>query len=403
MLPFVRMLEYGNIKENIQVKQMYASATSMLVLMSNGNVYGRGYNQQGSLGQSDPSSTLYNNRWVLVDTDVNIIACSKTNSIMIKNDGRVIGRGINFTTSSGAVYPYTGTDITASFNGIDMRNVKKIYPNGVSCLFLLNDGRLYGIGGNVGYMYGNQSLTFQTSPYLIDSNVSNVFRTIEWQTTCHYIKNSKLYCTGSNGYNFYSTGLNQTTVQTTYIEVPLPAGYEPLDIISSGIRSSIIARETSTGNYVMMYCGSNGRSANSPLYDRGVPSEDVFRTFQRSLITYMDNKLDTPSFKCGGYNLGRSNFVYGSNKIYSCGFSGGIGRPIVGSVTSIWTFAEANIEDTPSDDIIGYITINDSYFTILCTKNKMYYSGTPNYEYSWFKELGTATMDDKFYEIPLPI
>ena len=384
---------------------MYASETAILVLMSNGDVYGRGYNTNGMLGQSDASSTLYNNRWVLVDTDIQKISCSRSNSVFIKNDGTVIARGINFTVSGGTAFPYTGTDITSVFNGLDMRNVKKMYPNGISFLFLMQDGNLYCMGGNIGSIYGNASLPFQTSPYLIDSTVSNVYRTVTWQSSCHYIKNSKLYCTGSNGYSFYSTGLDQTTEQTTYKEVPLPSGYEPLDIISSGIRSNIIARETSTGKLVLMYCGSNGRGTSSQYYDRGIASEAVITTFQRPLITYMDGLIDDPSFKNSGYNLGSTNFVYGSGKIYSCGFGGGgIGRPITGgSITSVWTFDAAIIEDIPSTDIVGYMTIKDSLNTILCTKNKMYFSGQPGYSNSWFLDLGSTRMDDKFYEIDLPV
>lgn len=404
MLPFGRMLNYGNINIPKEIKQMAGSINAVLLLMTDGTVYGRGRNNQFILGQNSTTNTVYDTSWVTVDTDVYYCTVGSNNSIMVKNDGSVIARGSNFTQSGGTAYPYNGQDITSSFGSLDLRNAKSIQLNGNTCMILMNDGNLYGLGANSSYQYGSTTLGFQTTPYLIDTSVTYLFRTMDWQTANHYVKNGKLYCTGDNGRGYYSTGLNigTTVQQRTYVEVPLPAGYEVHEFISSGVRSSIIATEVSTGKFVMMYCGSNGISSSSGYYDRGIATESVINTFARPLITYMDNNISIPSFR-SAYNNGSTNFVYGSDILYSCGWGGGgIGRPITGgSVTSVWTFGAANIT-VPASEILGYVTVQHTFNTVICTKNRLYFSGVPGYSDSWFKDVGTSSMGDKFYEIDLP-
>lgn len=90
MLPFARMLEYGNIKPQNQVKDIQVGFACIYVLYDNGNLYGGGSNSHGQLGV--PGTAV--SELTLIDTGVTKLAKNMSGPCMAYAKGtRIYGMG----------------------------------------------------------------------------------------------------------------------------------------------------------------------------------------------------------------------------------------------------------------------------------------------------------------------
>lgn len=395
MLPFARILEYGNVAPTPSgVKQLVSSSNAVYLIMSDGNCYVRGTNDTYKLGLSQ-NNVAVDNEWLLIGTDVAKCFGSGSNTILVKNDASVIAYGSNFTSSTGGSYALSGTNITSNFGSLNLLDCVDFIPRGNNALFLMQDGNLYGIGENSGFVYGDLAISFQTQPYLLDTNVTEISRSQVGGAVNHYIKNGILI---GNGYtSFYTTGINSTAIIRPYTQISLPSGYTPLKVNSSGYSTHIIARKDSTAQMTLLYTGSSDISSSSTLYDTGVPSTVVQHTFTTVGLEYMDG-IVTSSFDTT-YRAGGTNLIFSGNKVYSCGISACIGRPMNGQATNIWTFKESTVPSDYSGSCVGYCYLPDYGITLFATTDKLYISGTTA---NLFKDISQISSVNEFVEISLP-
>lgn len=389
------MLEYGNIVPPPSgIKQLVSTSNAIYIVMSDGRCYVRGVNTNYKLGLAQ-NSVAVDNRWLLMGTDVHTCYGASANTILVKIDGTVLAYGVNFTTSAGGTYPISGSNITSSFGSLDMRTCVDFIPSGNTAMILMPNGNLYGIGANSSYMYGNDTVPFQTQPYLMDTGVTAIERSRNISSANFYIKNGTLIVNGDNSTN-YITGINTSTVMRTYNPVTLPAGYVPEKIRCSGYSTHIIARETATNQLVLLYTGSNGPSS-SGFYDRGAATDLLQRTFTPVGLEYMNGRIGS-SFLTTHRSPG-TNIVFTPSKVYTCGLSNCIGRPNGGSAVNVWTFAEASVPSSYAGSVLGYCYLSEFLVTIFATKDKLYMSGTTQY---LFKDVPILNSYNAFVEIDLP-
>jgi alpha-tubulin suppressor-like RCC1 family protein len=126
-----------------------------IVLMTDGTLYGTGYNAQGQLGVGDTT-----NRSTLTQISIpegkviKSIACGRLYTNVLMTDGTVYGTGstpgaITFFYSPGGQGFGNKSTLTAlEFPDGPARNVKKIACGGAHTVFITNNGSLFGVGDN---------------------------------------------------------------------------------------------------------------------------------------------------------------------------------------------------------------------------------------------------------------
>ena len=126
-----------------------------IVLMTDGTLYGTGYNAQGQLGVGDTTnrSTL-TQMSIPAGKVVKSIACGGLYTNVLMTDGTVYGTGstpgaITFRYSPGGQGFGDKSTLTAlEFPDGPAMNVKKIACGGAHTVFITNNGSLFGVGDN---------------------------------------------------------------------------------------------------------------------------------------------------------------------------------------------------------------------------------------------------------------
>lgn len=144
MLPFGRMLEYGNIRPNAPaVKKILTDNKLEMVLIDDGSLYAHGqddsYNWGGSTklnasGMLQLSSTGVDDFWLGV-------------CIIVRKGTTMLLSGSSYAFSGSNVTNQGFTDFSSFFSTIDVANIKKMIC-GYTLFILMNDGTLYGRGFN---------------------------------------------------------------------------------------------------------------------------------------------------------------------------------------------------------------------------------------------------------------
>lgn len=171
MLPFARMVEYGNTIVVKNIVDMQVSRSHSLVLESTGNLYGRGTNTNNILNNTGLSTTA---NFVLVDTGVTVMHCLYNITLYVKN-------GVLYRIGGSPVWDTGGavTSPTAITLPFPASNIKKIQGVGNSSLMLLlNDGTIYFRGSGTNGRFGNASTgTINTWTLSSMNNVKDMFHT----------------------------------------------------------------------------------------------------------------------------------------------------------------------------------------------------------------------------------
>lgn len=149
MLPFVRMIQYGNVVRTLSIVDIQVSRSHCLVLDSEGTLWGRGTNTSNILNNAGISTT---STFVVVDTGVSAMYCGYQFSVYVKNS--VLYRiGISLTWEAGTVTVPTAISLPFSASSI-----KKIQcSTSASAMILLNDGTMWYKGAGTNGRFGNGS------------------------------------------------------------------------------------------------------------------------------------------------------------------------------------------------------------------------------------------------------
>ncbi len=175
-------------KENVKATKVWAGKYNTFVVDIKGSLWGCGQNKEGVLGQGN--NNVYNkyvkinniNGNEIKEIQINTSLVAST-SLVIMNNGEIYGAGWNCGQlgSGKDIYSYS------KINGYD--NAQKIFLGGESTYFIRNDGTLYGCGYRTLFETSN-NVTLE-NPIKIEENVKQVR---EYQGYVYYItKDNKLY------------------------------------------------------------------------------------------------------------------------------------------------------------------------------------------------------------------
>ena len=171
MIPFARMIQYGNVKPvYTDILKVQSSSNMTALLMSNGYVYVRGTNSAGSLGNGT-SNTAVTGDWYLTITNANKMWIGFQNILVYTNDGKWMSTGniqyLSGTSSGSNVW----RDVSSYFTAINPVSVKQVQIGTDTMFMLLDTGQIYSSGANTYGVQGRgnttavNGLTLTTSTY----------------------------------------------------------------------------------------------------------------------------------------------------------------------------------------------------------------------------------------------
>lgn len=232
MLPFVRMIEYGNIAPSApELKSFkgWGAGYPLFSLYSNGELYGIG---QSYTSFGDGVNAVYND-WHLIRRDVDEIYTGYRDSyytlIKTKDGKYYVTGGRSSVIFPGSGYPYDVNffDITSNMVLPDNSAFKHIDFDGYSIFAISENNDLFATG-NFNY-YSNGSSNSRMSWTKIMSNVKMVSRSDEGYFTWITTLDNKVFRAGTNTRFTLIRGTSGTATLTTFTEyvptVPYKSAY----------------------------------------------------------------------------------------------------------------------------------------------------------------------------------
>ena len=263
MLPFVRMLEYGNIKPILGgVKKIdgWGNGYPLFVLYHTGELYGigRSYNTFG-----DGVDATYT-EWKLIRSDVDDIYCGYTGaySTIIKTKG-----GQYFISGGSGRYVFNDMSISNDIKFVDVTThmvlpsaleLKSLRYTGNTLFAIDTNDNLYVSGSQENYVTGMGVQTY-TKWVLSLSNVKQIAVSTDRDWSWVLTNDNKLYRAGINTRYTLAIGTNTNSVITRYTEY-VNSAYVVNGIYAQGYKIYFI---TDTGSlYVCGLMDGNGSAGN---------------------------------------------------------------------------------------------------------------------------------------------
>lgn len=240
MLPFGRMVKYGNIAPvPKKIKKVIAGYDNLYVLYGDGSLYGCGINNYQQL---NIDGTATQNNWVLITNGVSNAWAGGYNILYLKED-KFIMHGTNVSLGLGnTTIPLGGVDVTSSFP--DISNIKMISIGFDSMHYVSADGTtVYGRGMNTNGSVGSGSTYSQSTFTSVLNNGTNqvidIFGNVN--NTVLLTSNGELRACGTSAYG--SIG-NETGKWTSFglklsgTKIMGGNGYSTLAYTNSGMYHS---------------------------------------------------------------------------------------------------------------------------------------------------------------------
>lgn len=368
MLPFPRMMVYGNIAPTgIKIKKYYKSPTSSMGIDSNNRLWYWGYNAYGGAGDGTTSTDYVN--WKLIRNDVLNWWCNGSygTSVIKTTDGKFWYCGNNgFTTGT---WPGTATTTWTEIPFLSGKNVINIQV-GDRFMAAQIDDKLYGFGANVNGIFNGSTVIASgsvLSTWTLFSSTYSVkeFRICGAQTYIVTNSNILLGC-GSNANNaLSSTGIGTVVPFQTLLTVkdmtnPLSSAYK--GVLNGNISinvSSVFGRGSGTGYQF-------GNSSTAVLANSTVISS--------SWPNY--SSMSTISYSGADYGSGSQNCLYvtgtGSTaSIYAMGTQT-YGELGVGDTTVRQTPALVPFTLNADESILAIVHANNNCTTLYTNKRALH-------------------------------
>ncbi|MCE4722096.1 hypothetical protein LVU47_07845 [Clostridioides difficile] len=337
------------------------------------------------VGKYQPSNNNISRR---VDTftkiegisDVKHVAIGVDHTVILKNDGTMLGVGQN---SSGALGLGDDVVVATTFTKLPIEDVAKVVVGNGFTIALKSNGELYFTGYN-----GNQKFdNLENSNIFIKSSITDV-KDIDCGNSFTFIlkNNGELYSHGNNTYG--QLGLGDNTPRTTFTKVNIDNVKE---IYCNALNSFIIKNDNS-----LYGCGYN----SSGQLGIGDVSE-------RNVFTNMASNV-----KKVVYGINATIILKNDDSLYGCGLNshGQLGLGSVPNPRTLIKISVNNIKDIACGNYHTIIIRNDNKL-LFCGTNRDSQIGNPNVlsypvdvftEYKSAEVLGynkSITMNNKNYLI----
>lgn len=214
MLPFARMLEYGNEIDTSKIVKIDATIAAVMILTSGGNLYGFGTNTYGvlGLGHSNPVSTVTLLRSGVKDFDMGM-----NDTVLMTFDNKVLRTGAGNVIDATNVAVTSWTDITDNMGEVSIPDIKKFDIKSGPLAILMNNGDYYCAGTNTSLQYSASGTTFR---YAVPTRVLTAVKDIKGNYNSGLFvlrSDSKIYAGGATAFN--QLGSNSTTTQNPNVIV----------------------------------------------------------------------------------------------------------------------------------------------------------------------------------------
>ncbi|WNV47626.1 hypothetical protein ENKO_526c [Klebsiella phage fENko-Kae01] len=148
MIPFARILGYGNVVVPSNIKKISCGDTHYVVLMESGLLYGIGYNNSNQL--KDCTATYQYYEFVVLDRNAEDVWCGSKSTLIYTKDGKWIFNGnydvLGTKNTTGGLSPIEGDDITNTMPSYD--SVKELDIGLYTMGYIDIDNQLYSRGWN---------------------------------------------------------------------------------------------------------------------------------------------------------------------------------------------------------------------------------------------------------------
>lgn len=263
MLPFGRMLEYGNIKPtNKPIRKIDGGWMHWVVLYEDGSLYGIGYNNSNQL-RNCPVQFQYGS-FVLLGTGVKDVWCGYASTIIHLESGAYIFNGnyncLGTKTIVDTLSTLGGDDITNTMPPHDA--ILKMSVGLNSCHYIhTSNNRVYSRGWNTDGTVGTGSVS-RVSTFTNSSTV--LFKDVfagQFSTIYKGLNDNSIYGSGTSQYGELGRGIVANSI-TKLDPAPSTLDFTACDtctIVYNPARTYVVAGWQSQGQL------ANGQSANQSL------------------------------------------------------------------------------------------------------------------------------------------
>lgn len=398
MIPFARIVKYGNIAfKNKIVKMDNNVAAGVMLLTSDGDLYGFGLNTayQLGLGHNNNVTTI-----TLLYQNVKNFWTAGGDSVLQTNDNKFYAAGVGNIIDSANTSRQSWTDITYVFGAVDISDIKKVDIKANCLAVLTNSGNLYCAGYN-GYMAYNPTSTVRFANLtLIRSDIVDI--------KGNY--NLGLFTLRTDG-KIYGGGYNTS-------------GQMGSSSASDSQPPTTIIYGTNQWTYDNLDCLYTFRTGTFLNNTKLVTGTDSSTEKMRVSGTGANGSLAGPTGKVTGFTntWGSANTLLASEIVTGYDSSGNTTSPILKTANGLWvsgnnTNGQLGIgssnnqvlytRNTALDSIVADYSkltiVNSSFYcTYIVYDNKLYGTGALNVANTGIYLPGYSTGQVNFVQIDLP-
>jgi alpha-tubulin suppressor-like RCC1 family protein len=237
-----------------------------ILLMTDGTIYGSGYNYYGQLGiATNTDSTVFTQMTPVANKTPIAISCGGDFTIVLMIDGTIYGTGVNGSGQLGdgtTTYRNTLTKMTSIANKT---------PIAISCgytftIVLMSDGSVYGTGMNTSGQLGNGTTTNSSTLTLLNNNTGYLAKSISCGSfhTIITMSNDSIYGTGLNTNGQLGNGTNTNASSLTQMNISI-IGKTPIAVTCGYSHTLVLMSDNTiygTGS------NSNGQLAIGNMIDK---------------------------------------------------------------------------------------------------------------------------------------
>ncbi|HAO2010366.1 hypothetical protein VWH05_05860 [Escherichia coli O157] len=340
MLPFARMVKYGNIAPAPpKFKKILANNYNVAVLTSSGDLYVRGQNSNGLLGLGHKETVT---TWTLSTSGVEDFWLSTTSLVIKKFNNEIWYSGSSTTVGMTGAAVSVWTSAMPTFNTLTLPILDMAVSNQTTSV-LLSDRTIWSTGAGAEGQLGNGTTTNNVNTKFVQSTVSTEEDQLPFKLFASNLMHG--YVT-ANGWLYYTGRVNAistsgTSLYTVYTSAP------------TSLRSVInIEYYVNNNNSMAMAIGTdpNGKTiiANGGAKRFGAQADGVNSTDIRAFAVQTASLMPPGDVLSMAHNTSYYNQVIATTDgIYCCGYnqSTQAGMLGVGTSTNALVYTKAIVPD----------------------------------------------------------